>query len=222
MTFRLLRALVPLHRCVASKKTSRRANTRRTRPGVEQLEDRRLLSISPSAVEVFGTSPALFVENQGQWADDSLRYAFQGAGANVLHTDDGIVFELLQPDSEGMADNQGSVQFTVSFDEAAPLAPQGLDRTETVHNYYVGEPSRWRSGVSTYETVAYEGLYDGIDLYTWGRRDHLKYEFHVAPGTDYQQIQVSYAGIEGLWLDDGRGNLVGRTGRQRSADLSTD
>ena len=53
-----------------------------------------------------------------------------------------------------------------------------------------------------YETVAYENLYAGIDLHTFGRRDSLKYEFYVAPGADYRQISVSYDGIDGLWIDD--------------------
>ena len=32
-----------------------------------------------------------------------------------------------------------------------------------MYNYYVGDQSRWRSEVPTYETVAYVGLYEGID-----------------------------------------------------------
>ncbi len=53
----------------------------------------------------------------------------------------------------------------------------------------------------TYQEVAYDGLYAGIDLVTWGRRDSLKYEFHVAPGADYRQIRIHYDGIEGLAVD---------------------
>jgi hypothetical protein len=49
--------------------------------------------------------------------------------------------------------------------------------------------------------VAYNGLYAGIDLVTWGQRDSLKYEFHVAPGADYQQIRIHYDGIKGLSID---------------------
>jgi len=49
--------------------------------------------------------------------------------------------------------------------------------------------------------VAYEGLYDGIDLRTWGLRSHLKCEFNVAPGAAWPQIQVRYDGIASLSLD---------------------
>ncbi|HUT94088.1 MAG TPA: hypothetical protein VMY37_31790 [Thermoguttaceae bacterium] len=43
-----------------------------------------------------------------------------------------------------------------------------------------------------YETVAYPGLYDGIDLLTFGRRDSLKYEFHVA--RRFSSADLAYRG----------------------------
>ena len=186
----------------------------------ELLEDRRVLSISSPTIELFDAMPALFVENQGQLADESVRYGFFGSGANVLHTDSGPVFQLFQREAveeTGKADHLNGppglfvepeevitqhTQFSVRFDGADTVEPVGLDQAETVHNYFLGDQANWRTGVPTYETVAYPALYDGIDLFTWGRRDSLKYEFHVAPGADYGQIQVSYNGIDRLWLDD--------------------
>ena len=47
-----------------------------------------VVETAEQAVELLDISPALFVENRGQW-DDSIRYAFSGNGANVLHTDTG-------------------------------------------------------------------------------------------------------------------------------------
>jgi len=200
---------------------SSQANIRRL--GVELLEDRRLLSASlgQPAIELFDVSPALFVENQGQWPDESVRYAFHGDGATVLHTDAGPVFQLfsshLAPQDEAADDSSHlapqdeatsrgarrllSTQFSVTFDGAERVEPVGLDRAETVFNYFLGEQSNWRSNVPGYATVAYPGLYDGIDLLTFGRRDSLKYEFHVAPGADWRAIQISYEGIQNLWLD---------------------
>jgi hypothetical protein len=63
------------------------------------------------------------------------------------------------------------------------------------------DPNRWHKNVATYSKVAYPQLYDGIDLYTFGRRSHLKYEFHVAPGADYTQIIAAYEGIDVLTID---------------------
>ena len=65
---------------------------------LEPLEPRLLLSAGGAenelAVELFAASPALFVENQGQWADTSIHYAFHGSGANVLATDSRMVLQL--------------------------------------------------------------------------------------------------------------------------------
>ncbi|MHB1034533.1 MAG: DUF7948 domain-containing protein, partial [Pirellulales bacterium] len=187
----------------------------------EPLEGRLLLTGNPT-LEVFNSLPAVFVENQGQWGDDSVRYAFKGSGANVAMTDRGPVFQLfqldaVQPDAAGGDSPPGlpgmsqpanrvtrAVQFSASFVGANAVVPSGEDQTETVFNYFVGDQAAWRSSVPGYATVVYENLYAGIDLKTWGKRDGLKYEFHVAPGADYRQIQVSYEGIEDLALaDDG-------------------
>ena len=184
---------------------------------LEPLENRLLLSVAANdpTVELFSTSPALFVENQGQWADESVQFLHQGDGMNIAMTDAGPVFQLFRSEPvedtgdelsdpfDDMDDRVTEVtQFSAEFIGANVVSPSGMDRTDTYFNYFVGQQDAWRSGVSAYETVAYENLYDGIDLLTWGQRDSLKYEFHVAPGVDYGQIQVSYDGIDGLWLDD--------------------
>ena len=49
--------------------------------------------------------------------------------------------------------------------------------------------------------VAYQNLYPGIDLVTWGQTDSLKYEFDAAPGADWSGVRIHYNGIEGLYVD---------------------
>ena len=190
----------------------------------EKLEDRRMLSVGASgenALELFSTSTALFVENNGQWADEQIRYGFSGDGVNIAFQDDGLAFHLIQQEvietapgtlesyetlSDRLANADDAVthstQFRVRFDGANDVTPVGLDQAETRFNYLVGDTGTHRSNVAGYTTVAYEDLYDGIDLHTFGRRSSLKYEFYVAPGADYEQISVSYQHIDGLWIDD--------------------
>lgn len=191
---------------------------------VEQLEDRRMLDAAGAdALELFSTSTALFVANEGQWQDEAIKYAYNSAGANITFTEDGLNFQFIQreavkSDSPELVENNDfelnaplyeeqefithSTQFNVQFDGANASTPTGLNEAEAKFNYYVGEEENWASNVSGYEIVTYEDLYDGIDLHAFGRRDSLKYEFYVAPGANYEQIQVSYNGIEGLWIDD--------------------
>jgi len=190
-------------------------------PILESLEARLLLdgTTAQQAIELFHTTPAVFIENQGQWADSTVRYVHNGQGANIAHTDSGPVFELfrevpgdaddaeapsaiLDLDFEAEPAELERLRFSATFDGANAVTPVGLNEAETHFNFLVGDPSGWREDVPSYEIVAYEGLYDGIDLHTWGRRDHLKYEFHVASGADFSQIRVSYSGIDGLSIDE--------------------
>jgi len=181
------------------------------------LEDRRLLATLSAGIQLFNASPALFVENEGQWSDSTIHFVHHGDGATVAMSDTGPVFQLFRHAATGDAtetervelpssahDSVRSpvemVQFSADFVGANAITPVGEQRSEALFNYFVGDPSTWRSDVPGYEVVTYPNLYDGIDLRTFGQRSHLKYEFHVAPGADYSQIAVHYTGIEGLSL----------------------
>jgi len=173
-------------------------------------------------IELFNASPALFVENQGQWTDDTIEYGFHGAGANIAFRDGEIAFQVFQqepvdgdranvdepnPDAPGDLPSEPECEthataFTLSFDDANEVTPVGLDQAETVFNYFVTtEGMAHAENVSSFTRVGYEGLYDGIDLVTFGQRDSLKYEFRVAPGADPEQILLTYTAIVGLTLD---------------------
>lgn len=168
------------------------------------------------AMELFKMSPALFVENRGQWADQSVRFVHNGSGMNVAMTDAGPVFQAFRREHNKPEQPDAltpGVRFSASFVGAKRVAPIGRQRSSTVFNYSIGDPSTRREQVPSYEIVAYEGLYDGINLLTWGLRSSLKYEFHVAPGADWRQIAVRYDGIGGLSIA-GDGSLVVDMGDQ--------
>jgi len=181
-------------------------------------------STRQKALQFFSASPAAFIENTGQIDDPSIRYAFHGSGANVYHTTSGPVFQVFQrvgmdaanvgadlPNLRGNRPPSASAQspkpiaqsllFSAAFPGARQIKPVGRQVLETKINYCLGsDHSKWQMGVPTFGVVVYEGLYDGIDLHTYGRRSNLKYEFHVAPGADWRQIRIRYSGIAGLSL----------------------
>ncbi len=192
-----------------------------------------MLSVGAEQLALFNVSPALFVENQGQWSDESVRFVHSGDGVNVAMTNVGPVFQLIhrdpkegtkasaQPglpefpdDEQGQEDVDATIlKFSAEFVGANTVAPAGLERAEATFNYFLGEQPNWRSEVPSYKIVAYEGLYDGIDLHTRGLRNSLKYEFHVAPGADYTQIAVRYDGITGIALGSDGALLVDLGGK---------
>ena len=52
--------------------------------------------------------------------------------------------------------------------------------------------------MASHGLVTHQGLHGGIDLLVHALRSRLKHESDVAPGGDYDQMAVSYEGIEGL------------------------
>src|SRR4030042_1221904 len=92
------------HSSKSSRPTTRTRSSNRRRLICESLESRWLLSMSSPMIELLDASPALFVENQGQWADESARFVHQGNGVNVAMTDAGPVFEAFryEPTSDGV------------------------------------------------------------------------------------------------------------------------
>jgi hypothetical protein len=174
---------------------------------------------SSQAVGLLAVSPALFVENRGQWHDPSVRYVLDGASVDVVVTDSGVLFQATKKDpgkAEGLRDpvtwepglRPGrdaavqTLQFSASFVGANRVRPVGLKRSESLFHYCVGDHADWRQNVPSYEVVAYESLYEGIDLHIRGLRNHLKYEFHVAPGANYHQIAIYCDGVDGLSIGE--------------------
>lgn len=140
-----------LRRLSATTAPRKQSTTRKPiRPGllrIELLEDRRVLSIVSPAVELFGVSPALFVESQGHWADEAVRLMHQGNGANVAMTDGGVEFQVFRRELvEGAAAEQP--------DELVPRWPDDRLRADD----YVTEVLQFSAGFVGANTVVFGGL----------------------------------------------------------------
>lgn len=46
------------------------------------------------------------------------------------------------------------------------------------------DPKQWQTKVPSYGSVAYHGVYPGIDVVYDARRGGLEYDFEVAPGAE--------------------------------------
>jgi hypothetical protein len=63
--------------------------------------------------------------------------------------------------------------------------------------------------VASHGLVTHEGRYGGIDLRVHALRSRLKHESHVAPGGNYDQMAVSYEGIDSLSVAEDASLLMG-------------
>jgi hypothetical protein len=150
-----------------------------------------------SGMEPFAKGPSVFIENVGQWADSSVRYALDGTGANVGLTDKGPRFQLFRR-ADGAAEPAAAEmrEFALVFDGASPVAPVGRELSSRKYNYMLN--SGTHSGVSSYGSVWYENLWPRISLEMSGSRTGVKYNFHIAPGGDWRSIKLRYDNVDAL------------------------
>ncbi len=178
----------------------------RGRAQILACEPRLFLSAAPTAssdqtnnakaAQAFDLASAIFVQNQGQWENPDLKFAYNGHSIDVGFTNQGPIVNLIGQASVNAPVQQ--IRLAMTFDGGQTVAPTGVERSPTLFNFLTGDASQHRSNVPGYQKVQYTNLYDGIDLLAWGQSAGMKYEFHVAPGADWNQIHLSYAGSNGL------------------------
>ncbi len=109
-----------------------------------------------------------------------------------------------------LASTPNQLTLTLSFPGSNDVIPTGAQPQTAKFNYFVGGEGRnSASNIPSFAEVVYENIYDGIDLHVKGSDDGvLKYEFHVAPGADYNQIQIHYDGVDALTIDEAGDLLI--------------
>ncbi len=172
-----------------------------------------------------------FVQNNRQWDDRVLFKATLHGGAFFAERD-GFTFAVLHPEqlkafyaakfdpshatSDGIID---AAAYKVKFVDANPqVQVHGDEAAACYHNYYIGnDRTRWAANVPVFHEVFYEELYDGVDLLLSQEDAHLKYEFHIAPGSSPSLIRLDYDGIQNLFIS--KGNLIITTSVMQIAEL---
>ncbi|MEY4604521.1 MAG: hypothetical protein RIT43_1813 [Bacteroidota bacterium] len=159
-----------------------------------------------------------FTENKGQWHKEVLFKApFSGGnlwvqqGKFVFHLQDFSNLHKAHDHPENSSVEAKIRQTVVHLNFEGANKVEVLEKnlkSEHYYNYFIGNDKvRWASRVHTYQEAYLREFYNGIDLKLLEDEFHLKYEFHVLPGSDPRQIKMNYAGHKKIRLDD-KGNLV--------------
>jgi uncharacterized protein (TIGR03437 family) len=148
-------------------------------------------------------APLNFEANQGQ-TDSQVKFLSRGDGYSLFLTSNEAVFRL-RPRAGVKAP---PLVFRMELRGANRGAPvTGADKLAGIANYYVGsDPKKWRSGVTTYGKVKYQGIYPGVDAVFYGNQRQLEYDFVVAPGADPKQISLGLTGARPRL--DAEGNVI--------------
>lgn len=142
-------------------------------------------------LDSYGKLPLSFVPNLGQ-VDQKVRYYGQGPGF-AFHFTPAEARLTFVKEKKGLA---LALRFVgarsgVRLEGERPLPGRV--------NYLTGrDQAKWRTDLPTYGEVVYRGLWPGIDLRVRGEDGQLKYEFHLDPGARVEDIELAYAGSEGL------------------------
>jgi hypothetical protein len=163
-----------------------------------------------AAAPSYGDLPLSFERNEGQ-AAAPVHFLSRGRGYSLFLTANAATLRL-----QGAQDATAAVRWELAGGNGNARVT-GERPLPGRSNYLIGDdPSRWRTGVETFASVRYEGVYPGIDLVYYGNQRQVEYDFVVAPNADPRQIRLSFDGIDALrisadgalLIETAHGNLV--------------
>lgn len=142
--------------------------------------------------------PLIFERNDGQ-TDAQVKFLARGRGYGLYLTSNESVLVLR---SGAGAKRTAEVVRMKLAHATANAAPAGADLLPGKSNYFIGQdPAKWRRNIPQFARVRYHNIYPGTDLVYYGNGGELEYDFEVAPGSDPQQIAISFDGVEAIKLD---------------------
>ncbi len=170
-----------------------------------------------------------FTENKGQVSDQYYKprpdVLFSGTdGYFVYHIkNNGISYQLNRVDTwkneedertkekRKVADQTTIYRLDVSWVNANLNAKIEKEKAlKEYNNYYLPTCASGALNVRSYQEITYQQIYKGIDLKWYSKNGHLKYDYIVAAGSNYKQIQLEIKGAQKITINP-RGELVIKT-----------
>ena len=149
-----------------------------------------------------------FIENNGQTHEDVKYYTSTFAG-NAFVTEDHITYSLMKssPKEEDGENQIQGVALKESFLTKEALQPRGLDRSDSIVNYFVGAEENWRSNIPTYNAVSLGELWPYVDVELKAYGANIEKIFKVYPGGSVEDIRLSLGGVLSLNVNE-EGELI--------------
>jgi hypothetical protein len=169
------------------------------------------LSVGASAIraqslEKLSVIDVPFVANQGQF-DPAVAFSASTLSGTVFVTEAGeIVYSL-----PGKRENTPGWMLTETFSGGQPR-PRSGEGAVTRVSYFLGkDPERWRSGLSTYESVELGEVWPGVDVSLRAQGRRVEKLFTVFPGASADSIRVRIDGTNRLRINES-GELTAEVG----------
>jgi len=186
-------------------------------------------------VKANSQSQISFKENKGQVSDQNYRprpdILFSGTdGQLVFHIkNNGISYQLGKVDKWKKQDTFPIISH--SKNKSSELVPEQIttyrldvnwlnsnskadiikgEVLEGYDNFYLESCPQGALEVKSYKQITFQKLYNGIDLKWYEKSGRLKYDYIVAAGADYKQIQLEINGAENISVNK-NGELIIKT-----------
>ncbi len=169
-----------------------------------------LLILLIVSAQLFSQNNIEFVENKGQWIDKALFKAEIEGGALWIEANTFTYDFVSQEDMDDVnrgwhGDNREEfiktatirhhvykVAFIGANEDVVYTSKETLSK---YNNYFIGnDPTKWAGKVPISKAVYANSLYTGIDIESYSKGGHLKYDLIVKPGADPSQIKMRYEG----------------------------
>lgn len=162
-------------------------------------------------------SPALkFTENLGQW-DDKILFRAQMDGGALFVERKCLTFNFFDKKkyraihhaafagysySDYVIKQQAYKVNFLNCNEEPNI--EKLQRSNDWENYFLGnDKDKWKGNVSSYHQIWLKEIYNGIDYEAITSVNGMKYNFHVKPFADPENIKMQYEGIDKIKLKNG-------------------
>jgi|GEM_PF-1086584 len=161
------------------------------------------------------TPSVTFTENKGPVHDQDSKprkdilYAGNSKGMVFHLRNNGISYQLNRIDSykankdlktgvvKDIADTSTTYRLDVNWLSTNPLFSCTTEgRIPGAANYFSDAYSDGIYNIKTYKGITYQNIYKNIDLHYYEKNGDLKYDFIVAPNTDYKKIRMEIKGAE--------------------------
>jgi len=162
----------------------------------------------------------VFQENKGQIHDQNytsrqdIRFAGTDGNLNFFLKKGGIIYQQTLPIDYKESTNKISGEITqvptalsyyrteVSWVNSNPsMTFSTSDPIQGLMNYYLPSCPEGAMNVKSFSAIQYQNLYPGIDVHWYYENGGLKYDYYLAPGTDYRTIKLEINGFSKISID---------------------
>lgn len=140
-----------------------------------------------------------FIENKGQ-INERVKYYAELSDGSFFVDANGIMTYKFPIQNKTYAIKESLIKANTQNVTAK-------EPTETKINYLVGSKENWQTDLSSFNSVGFGKIYDGISLELKAKESNIEKIFTISPGADPSTIQLQFEGTDKLSINNA-GQLV--------------